>query len=77
MGVWVSYGFAAPIASLMKAIADEDLRYLLCLKGGIVAYMQGYAPIMAVESARMLLQAQMQPSFADIEAAIEKAPAVG
>ncbi len=76
-GVWVSYGFAAPMAQQMKAISDQDVRYLLCMKSGIVAYMQGYAPIMAVESARMVLQAQTQPTFSDVEAAIEKAPAAG
>jgi chemotaxis protein MotA len=76
-GVWMSYGFIAPMATQLKALADEDIRYLICLKSGIVAYMQGYAPIMAVESARMVLQHQNQPSFADIEAAIEKAPAAG
>lgn len=75
-GVWMSYGFIAPIAQQLKAISDQDVRYLMCIKGGIIAYMQGYAPIMAIESARMVLQAHNQPSFADLEAAIENAPAV-
>jgi chemotaxis protein MotA len=74
-GVWMSYGFVAPMAAQMKAISDQDVRYLMCIKNGIIAYMQGYAPIMAVESARMSLQAHNQPSFADVEAAIEKSPA--
>ena len=76
-GVWVSYGFLAPMAQQLKAVADEELRYLVCLKSGIIAYMQGYAPIMAVESARMVLQEHNQPSFSDIEKAIEAAPSVG
>jgi chemotaxis protein MotA len=76
-GVWMSYGFVAPIAQQLKAVADEEIRYLVCLKSGIIAYMQGYAPIMAVESARMVLQEQNQPSFSDIEKAIEAAPNAG
>jgi chemotaxis protein MotA len=75
LGVFLSYGFIAPIATCLKSVAEEDIRYLICIKGGIIAYMQGYAPIMAVESARMMLQAHTQPSFADVETAIESAPA--
>ena len=73
MGVFLSYGFVAPIATQLKSIAEQEARYLICIKSGIVAYMQGYAPIMAVESARMVLQEQNQPSFADIEQAIDSA----
>jgi chemotaxis protein MotA len=75
LGVFLAYGFIGPIANSLKALAEEELRYLVCIKGGIIAYMQGYAPIMAVESARMVLQPHNQPSFADIEQAIEAAPA--
>jgi chemotaxis protein MotA len=75
LGVLISYGFVAPMASMLKNVADSEVRYYICMKGGIIAYMQGYAPIMAVESARMVLLAHDQPSFADIEQAIDNAPA--
>ena len=74
-GVLFSYGFIGPMAQQLKAIADADVRYFACMKSGIIAYMQGYAPIMAVESARMVLEAKNQPSFTDIERAIEGATA--
>ena len=73
-GVFFSYGIIAPIANSLKGIVEEDAKYMACIKGGIIAYMQGYAPIMAVESARMVLKSYNQPSFADVEAAIEQAP---
>ena len=75
LGVLISYGFVAPMASMLKAVADSEVRYYICMRSGIIAYMQGYAPIMAVESARMVLMAHDQPSFADIEQAIDNAPA--
>jgi chemotaxis protein MotA len=75
LGVWLSYCFIAPIAGSLKSVAEEEVRYLICIKSGIIAYMQGYAPIMAVESARMVLTAHNQPSFSDIEHAIDSAPA--
>jgi chemotaxis protein MotA len=74
-GILISYGFVGPMASQMKAVVEQDVRYFHCLKSGIIAYMQGYAPIMAVESARMVLESDNQPSFADVERAIEGAPA--
>ncbi len=73
-GVFFSYGLLAPIANSLKGIVEEDAKYMACIKGGIIAYMQGYAPIMAVESARMVLKSYNQPSFSDVEAAIEQAP---
>ena len=75
LGILMSYGFVAPMASQLKCVADAEVRYYICMKSGIIAYMQGYAPIMAVESARMVLLAHDQPSFADIEQAIDNAPA--
>ncbi|GGF27380.1 flagellar motor stator protein MotA [Aliidongia dinghuensis] len=75
LGVLISYGFVAPMAAKLKSVADAEVRYYICMKSGIIAYMQGYAPIMAVESARMVLLAHDQPSFADIEQAIDNAPA--
>src|ERR1700761_5921717 len=75
LGVLISYGFVAPMASMLKNVADAEVRYYICMRSGIIAYMQGYAPIMAVESARMVLLAHDQPSFADIEQAIDNAPA--
>ncbi|HTH97448.1 MAG TPA: flagellar motor stator protein MotA [Stellaceae bacterium] len=77
LGVLLSYCFVGPVASSLKAVADDEVRYLICIKGGIIAYMQGYAPIMAVESARMMLKAHTQPSFADVEQALEAAPSGG
>ena len=74
LGILISYGFLAPMASSLKAVSDSDVKYYLCLKAGILAYMQGYAPIMAVESARMVLQSHDQPSFGELEAAIEAMP---
>ena len=75
LGVLISYGFVAPMSQMLKSVADSEVRYYICLKSGIVAYMQGYAPVMAVEAARMVLEEQNQPSFSDVEKAIDAAGA--
>lgn len=69
-GVLASYGVAAPIAhSLEKTFAAEG-RYLECIKAGIVAHMQGYAPQLSVEFARKSIPSHLRPSFTEVEEAL-------
>jgi chemotaxis protein MotA len=66
-GVLASYGVAAPIAhSLEKTFAAES-RYFECIKAGIVAHMQGYAPQISVEFARKAIPSHLRPTFTEVE----------
>jgi chemotaxis protein MotA len=51
------------------------MRYFLCMKAGILAYMQGYAPSVAVEFARKALNTDMRPTFYEVEEAVDNLPA--
>jgi len=75
MGVLLSYGFVAPIAGALKGRGETELRYFLCIKAGILAYMQGYAPSVAVEFARKALASDVRPTFYEVEEAVENLPA--
>ena len=74
-GVLFAYGFVGPIAAAVKARADADVKYYLCIKAGLLAYMQGYAPAVAVEFARKALNSDVRPTFYEVEEAVEAAPA--
>jgi chemotaxis protein MotA len=74
-GVLFAYGFVGPIASAVKARAEADVRYFMCMKSGILAYMQGYAPAVAVEFARKALNSDVRPTFYEVEAACDAGPA--
>jgi chemotaxis protein MotA len=74
MGILLSYGFVAPIAASVKARGDAEERYFLCMKAGILAYMQGYAPSVAVEFARKALNTDVRPTFYEVEEAVENMP---
>ena len=74
MGILLSYGFIAPLASAVKGRGDAEERYFLCMKAGILAYMQGYAPSVAVEFARKALNTDVRPTFYEVEAAVENMP---
>ncbi len=74
MGVLLSYGFVGPIASAVLARGNAEERYYLCMKAGILAYMQGYAPSVAVEFARKALNTDVRPTFYEVETAVENLP---
>ncbi|MCX8502250.1 MAG: flagellar motor stator protein MotA [Alphaproteobacteria bacterium] len=76
LGVLLSYGFVGPIASALRSDAEADIRYLQCIKAGILAHMQGYAPAVSVEFARKALSADVRPTFYEVEQTVTSLPPV-
>jgi chemotaxis protein MotA len=66
-GVLLSYGFFAPFSRAIEAAHNSDTQYLHCMKSGILAHMQGYAPQVSIEFARKTLPPAVRPSFAEVE----------
>ena len=71
LGVLLAYGFFAPISNAIKARDEAEARYFACMKAGILAYMQGYAPSVAVEFARKALASDVRPTFYEVEEAVD------
>ena len=76
LGVWVAYGFVAPLANAMKARIAADGKYYECIKAGLLAHMQGYAPAVSVEFARKILMHKDKPTFYEVEEAVAALPPV-
>jgi len=76
MGVLLSYGFVGPIASSLRQDVEAELKYLQCMKAGILAHMQGYAPAVSVEFARKALMSDVRPTFYEVEATVSSLPPV-
>jgi chemotaxis protein MotA len=74
LGVWVSYGFAAPAAGAIGAKAESEILYYKCMKVGIIAFLGGAAPQVAVEFARKFLPHHVQPSFTELEEVLNDLP---
>jgi chemotaxis protein MotA len=74
LGVLMSYGFIAPMAQSLKATYDAEHKYYLCIKAGLLAYLNGYAPAVAVEFARKALLSNVRPSFYEVEEATAALP---
>ena len=77
MGVLFAYGFVGPMAGKLRAYFEAEAKYYECLKAGLVAFVQGHAPAIAVEFARKTLYSHERPSFTEVEEAVANAPAAG
>ncbi|MGB0694120.1 MAG: flagellar motor stator protein MotA [Rhodospirillaceae bacterium] len=69
-GVLFSYGFFTPFAKAIESAYNADTVYLNCMKNGLLAHMQGYAPQVSVEFARKTLPPSVRPSFSEVEETI-------
>ena len=73
-GILMSYGLVSPMASSLGKTHAADSKYMECIKVGVVAHMQGYAPQVSVEFARKVLGSDVRPSFAEVEEQIQNIP---
>ena len=76
LGVLLAYGFVGPLATSIKGAQEANSKYIGCIKAGILAHVQGYAPAVSVEFARKSLMADDRPSFAELEEATAAVPSV-
>lgn len=67
LGILISYGFVAPIASLLEQKAHEGSKIFQVIKVVLLASMSGYAPQVAVEFGRKALFSSVRPSFRELE----------
>jgi len=67
LGILLSYGIVQPMAQKIELMSIEDAKYLECLKTGILAYLHGAAPIIAVEYARRVVFSTERPSALELE----------
>jgi chemotaxis protein MotA len=74
MGVLLSYGFVGPIASALRNVYDSETKYYTCIKVGLLAYLNGYAPAVAVEFARKTLFSTVRPTFYEVEERVGALP---
>ncbi|MBI2236559.1 MAG: flagellar motor stator protein MotA [Magnetospirillum sp.] len=73
-GVLLSYAFFAPISRNMQLAFDSDHFYLISIKSGLLAHMQGYAPQVSIEFARKILPDELRPTFQELEETVTNLP---
>ncbi len=74
LGVFIAYGFVGPLATTLKATYDAEAKYSQCMKAGMLAYLAGHAPAIAIEFARKALLSEVRPTFYELEDAVSELP---
>jgi chemotaxis protein MotA len=67
LGILLCYGFVGPMATHLELMAENDSRYLVCIKAGLLATYKGFAPTIAVEFARRVIPGEERPDFDETE----------
>jgi len=77
LGVLLAYGVVGPMGHKLGAYFDAEAKYYACLSAGLLGFMQGHPPAVAVEFARKTLFSHERPSFIEVEEAVANLPAAG
>ncbi|BCB26219.1 flagellar motor protein MotA [Sulfurimicrobium lacus] len=67
LGILLSYGFVAPISTLLENKLIESSKVFDCVKVTLLASLNGYAPQVAVEFGRKVLYSTERPGFLELE----------
>jgi len=68
LGVFLAYGFVNPLATRVKTNNSQHAAYFSMIMQACVSFVNGMAPIMAVEVARRSIPPDMRPTADDVEA---------
>ncbi len=71
LGIFLAYGFAEPLAGLLEQKVEEATKELQCIKTTLLASMQGYAPMTAIEFGRKVLYSTERPTFSELESHVK------
>jgi chemotaxis protein MotA len=77
LGVFLAYGIVGPMGARLKAIVDEDAQFYHVIRDILVAHLHGNAAQVSVEIGRGSVPSEAQPSFAELEEALNTIPPEG
>jgi chemotaxis protein MotA len=73
LGVFLAYGIVGPIASRLNGVIEEEGQFYKIIKDVLVAHLHGNAAQVSIEMGRGQVPSSMQPSFAELEEAMNAA----
>jgi len=67
LGVLLCYGLVGPVAKNMDLISQDEHRYLLAIKAGLLSFHKGFPSTVSIEYARRAIDSDKRPSYKDTE----------
>ncbi|CAG2157496.1 MULTISPECIES: flagellar motor stator protein MotA [Cupriavidus] len=67
LGILLAYGFVSPLAARIELQVSENVKVYECIKVVLLASLNGYAPLVAVEFGRKVLYSTVRPSFLELD----------
>lgn len=74
LGVFLAYGIVGPLATKLKLVYEEDHQFYFIIRDVLVSHLQANAPQVSVEIGRGNVPSHVQPSFAEVEEALNAIP---
>ena len=74
MGVFLAYGLVGPLAARMNAVVEEEGAFYKIIQSVLVAHLHGNAAQISVEIGRGSVPSSAQPSFLEMEEALNNIP---
>jgi chemotaxis protein MotA len=75
LGVLLAYGMVGPMATRLKAVVEEESKFLEVVRAVLVAHLQGNAPPVAIEIGRKTVPSSLMPSFQTMETMLTESAA--
>jgi chemotaxis protein MotA len=72
LGVMLAYCLMGPMATRLKGIVEEEMKYYEVIRAVLVAHLHGNAPQVAVETGRKMAPSEFMPSFQELEQALQE-----
>lgn len=73
LGILLAYGFVGPLSTLLEQKLDESTKMFQTVKVTLLASLNGYAPAIAVEFGRKVLNSTERPGFTELENHVKQA----
>jgi chemotaxis protein MotA len=71
LGILLCYGLFGPLASNMSKLNEAESQYYQVLRQGLISFVKGCAPILALEFARRSIPHHVRPTFKEMEGAVK------
>ncbi len=74
LGVFLAYGLVGPMATRLKEVVEEEGAFYRIIRSVLVAHLHGNPAQISVEIGRGSVPSSSQPSFAELEEALQNIP---